>query len=264
MSVTLETIRNRDVVLVVGPAWALGVAVSPRSEDAAHMNPETALPVMDSNHHLLAVVDGPMFEECGSRGGYANTDCESLNYLVFDPKANANAPSKHPGDGCIIGFDGEGVGFARRGGVKLPTDKVAIQGFPTLVFDGHVVASNTGSNSEQNWRAALVLMNDGRIALAATARRLDMVAFAQALVAAGAKAATYTDGGGSTALRARDGGLLTGSAENRRVASFVALYDSDRYGTQGSILRWVALAVLGLAVGAAVGALTDAGDAEAA
>jgi len=241
----------------------LRIAATPRG---AGFVPQTAAQVAAAGY--AAVLNGPMFSLCSGESArvaqdhpgctgnctYQYTQCESLDYAHVDAGAGIYAAGDNPGRGIVLAVvDGRGV--ASTGGVPSSA-AVAVQLYPALVAEG--VAQNTsagGSNLETVWRSALALMGDGTFAL--VVGRMTMAGFAGALRAAGAVAAGYTDGGGSTALLAE--GTRVGSSENRPVPSWLVVGEPGGGGLGGGSAGVLALGVGALAAAAVWWALRRSG-----
>lgn len=174
----------------------------------------------------LAVIDGSMFRAVGAQNSgeadtayYRRVDRGMTNYRLLDTAAEINVASRRPRDGLTISVKPDGAVSVDSGDAVASGAAFAVQLYPPLVRNGSVVASNGGSNAQANWRAGIGVMPDGRIMFAVG--RKDMVAFARAMLTAGARDAGYTDGGGSGRI-ALVGGDTYGSTENRPVPVWIA------------------------------------------
>jgi hypothetical protein len=206
----LETIRRGALTLVAFPPSALRLALD--STAPGRVKYKRASEVLASRPSALAVLDGPMYGPGGR-----------LLYKHFDKAAGVDEPGVNPGRGVIIRVleNGTAVASSEARPTDLPAPgaaRVAVQLQPELVRDGRAVASGKGNLSERVWRAALCILADGRLAFAVMVA--SMPDFAAALVAAGATAAGYTDGGGSGEITLRSGERY-GHKEDRAVASWL-------------------------------------------
>lgn len=166
------------------PASALGVEIGPA----------TAADILARRPDQFAALDGPMFDARGPQ------------YTLRDKSRGIDIASRFPTRGAIICVV-NGRAQARRGGMPMAGSTVCVQGYPSLVEAGQVVASRTHDTSLVG-RAAIVLRRDGNITLVA-ARAASMYDFAQAISdQLDAEWAIYTDGGSSTALVTREVVLL--------------------------------------------------------
>jgi len=166
-----------------------------------------------------AVLDGPMFQDLGS--GRA-----SSNFMLFDAHRSVSIPGRFPGQGGTIAvlptLDGRGRAVATSGARYPDGALVAVQGYPTLVWNrSNVVLPSV--NPEQWRRAALAILGDGRLAFVIGSG--PMHDFAERVRALGAVYAVYTDRGGSTSIAVR-GDRRYGSAENRPVAVWLGVWPS--------------------------------------
>ena len=166
------------------PASALGVEIGPAS----------AQEVLARRPDQYAVLDGPMFDSRGPQ------------YCLRDRARGIDIASRFPSRGAIICVVA-GRAQARRGGMPMAGSTVCVQGYPSLVEAGVVVATRT-RDTELVGRAAVVLRRDGNVSLVA-ARAASMFDFAEALAdQLDAEWAIYTDGGSSTALVTRETSML--------------------------------------------------------
>lgn len=183
-----------------------------------------------------AALDGPMFDTCGG-ADYASAECDVPLFLQYDTQRNVSLPGQRPGVGVLIAVV-NGAAMASRT-IQVPDGaSVAVQLYPALVDRGNPV-SPSDSTAEQ--RAALALLDDGRLAFAIGA--MSMPAFAQALIDAGAIYAGYTDGGGSTHLVTPD--RVRGASEQRRVASWLVAEGGGGATTTDVGIGLVLLAIAG-------------------
>jgi hypothetical protein len=212
------------VDLAVFPAAWLGAYARPNGPGA--LVPARAGDALAATS-AAAVLDGAMFDNCDDASKrrpteaarYAASRCARPLYGLRDAAAGLDLASAYPARGATLGVDAAGVGFARPGWSAPAGARVAVQGYPALVLDGRNVADNAaGHNGDVDWRAGLALLGDGRMLFAVG--RIDMEGLGAALVRAGARAAHYTDGGGSARLATADHDW-TGSAEDRPVATWL-------------------------------------------
>lgn len=177
------------------PASALGVEIGPAS----------AQEVLARRPDQYAVLDGPMFDARGPQ------------YCLRDRKRGVDIASRFPSRGAIICVVA-GRAQARRGGMPMAGSTVCVQGYPSLVEAGVVVATRS-RDTELVGRAAVVLRRDGNVSLVA-ARAASMFDFAEALAdQLDAEWAIYTDGGSSTALVTRETEML--DLARRRLPSWI-------------------------------------------
>ena len=164
-----------------------------------------------------AILDGPMWSNRRLDG----TSGAAPLFRLLDTAGRVDVPSQRAGEGVTLSVV-EGVASARRTDAVAPGASVAVQGWPPLIVEGEVVATDVGSNAERVGRAAWALMGDGRVGLFA-ARASAMRAFAVELRALGAVAAGYTDGGSSTYLRGRAAPFDPVTAPAPRVFAWLVL-----------------------------------------
>ncbi len=177
--------------------------------------PETAVALLAARPDLRVVSAGAMFDGRG------------LQYGALDGHSKRYVPSRFPNRGATISVR-RGVATAA-GGWAAPTGStVAWQGYPALVRSGRNVASRT-IDAERVGRCAAGIDRDGMLVIA-SATRMSMYDFAEALIAAGVVEAAYSDGGGSTLFLKRDGGgpwvrQADSNLTSRPLASFLAAVD---------------------------------------
>lgn len=173
-----------------------------------------------------AVLDGPMFSVCSGQPSspnpaqqYAASRCDELLYLHYDATAGLSVPSSLPSAGATLSVDAAGVVTWHRGATPADRARVAIQLNPVLVWDSDVQSTSSGgSNLDRVQRAALVQLEDGRLAFVTGAGTL--AGFASSLGSIRVRYAGYTDGGGSTRLATRE--RWFGANENRPVPTWLA------------------------------------------
>ena len=173
MTIDLHTVR-------IDPSW-LRVVLPPR--------PLTAVQAVAQRPKLRGLLAGAMF------------DARGLQYGALDGASGRLVPSRFPARGITLSVV-KGVARAAEGWRPAPGATVAWQGYPTLVRGGRNVASHA-IDTERVGRCAVAILAGGDLVLA-TATRAGMWEFAEALRAAGAVEAAYSDGGGSTVLLSRD------------------------------------------------------------
>jgi phosphodiester glycosidase len=169
-----------------------------------------------------AALNGPQYDLCNG-GTDATSQCDIVDFLQFDGSRGVNDPGTRPGQGITISIV-NGTPQVMPGGVMTPGASVAVQLWPPLVTGGQNV-TNASLNTDVVWRSALCVMNDGSMAFAVG--MMAMSDFADALVAAGAVTAGYTDGGGSSSLVVP--GAVVGSSEGRRVASWLVVNQGNPF-----------------------------------
>jgi hypothetical protein len=179
-----------------------------------------------------AVLDGSMFDHRGV-------------HMQLDRAAGIWVPGNWSGGQGGTLYVQDGVARVVRGKVVPPGASVAMQLSPELVRDGVEVHSD-GADEGNAWRAAAGVLRDGRVFFAVAKGGNEN--FARRLLAEGAWGATYSDGGGSTALLVGDGPRI-GDPENRRVAVWIL----DRGPGAGDALLTLGALAGGLAAGAALG-----------
>jgi len=171
-----------------------------------------------------AALNGPMFDGVPSD---QNATYDVIDFLHYDPAGGVNLAGRNPNEGMTIWTDGTAA-YASPGGQVPASATVAIQTYPTLVQGGQsVVDTSIPSNGTAEWRSAIAILQDGRVAFAVGA--VTMGQLAQALIAAGATDAGYTDGSYSTALATP--GNTTGPTPHRAVASWILALPPDASST---------------------------------
>lgn len=235
-------IERKDIAglqYVIFPASQLGLFARPVSGGFMPIGPMEVLALSGGE----AALNGPMFDVCsgqdlpaGNAAHYAASVCDKLAYKHYDPRAGLNAAGTSLFAGMTFSVTPRGVSVLP--GSEFPPDaKVSVQTFPILLQDGVNRASTSEVNNHPEWRSALALMPDGRLAFVAGIGTLH--GFADAIAQAGVKYAGYTDGGGSTAM-VTPNGKIGGQGEHRRVPSWLIVRPAEsRKGV------WV---VLGLVV----------------
>lgn len=165
-------------VLRIFLATQFGVYAPPRPVGA-----DAALVATDAD----AVLDGAMFDATG------------LRFAALDRAGGVDRAGRLAtrGQGLVVFVRADRAGVA--GAVPRDAD-VAVQLYPALVRDGAVVASSR-VNTHREWRAALCVLDDRRLAFAVG--RGAMRPFAVTLQRAGCRHAGYTDGGRSAVLATR-------------------------------------------------------------
>lgn len=215
-----QILNPPGLTMIAFPPAGLGVVIP--------SNPITAETLFRGHPDVVVAIDGPMFDYCpGQPRDYDRYQCGVVRYSMFDAGRNVNAPG-------YSSTANEGVTFSLRGGAlsaasgrrPAPGASVAIQMYPGLVENGAIAIRRRteGPDAQPNWRVAMGLLRDGRAFFAHG--RKTMYEFAEALLAAGAVWAGYTDGGGSASLvlRRADGGLAGSDPDDprgRRVPSWI-------------------------------------------
>lgn len=218
-----EVLRAGDTVLVVFPPAWLGVELDDTDSDKRTAErPETLRQVIGRLPRVVAAVDGPMFDEPGA--GYDRYERTRVVYRYLDKRRGVDVASLHPERGATLSVTPDGRASWARGAREVAGATFAVQGYPELLRDGENVA-NPSRDTERTGRAALLLLDDGRVGFAVG--RAGMRAFAESLrTLRGVKVtqAVYTDGGGSTALAVRGVGsslLVSVGLDSRRVPAYV-------------------------------------------
>lgn len=153
-----------------------------------HGAPKRLAQVVADHPRAALVVNGPMFDS-GARP----------RFLLLDRASGLRTPSSEPDEGVTIWTDG-GRAHGAYGGHAPDAATAAVQGWPSLVVDGRVTASDTGTNAERVWRPGIGVTADGRVMVVALVGT--MTALAERMRAEGAVFAGYLDGGSSTQLEA--------------------------------------------------------------
>lgn len=112
------------------------------------------------------------------------------------------------------------------GSQEQPGSSFAVQGYPSIVYQGRNVA-NPDVDAQHVGRAAIIALSDGRVAFAIDTT--GMHAFGRSLLAlrmangAYVTDAVYSDGGGSTALALRENGrdVVARGMNARRLPAYV-------------------------------------------
>jgi hypothetical protein len=178
VSVTLETVG--PFYLATFPASWLRVRYGARRSLAA-------LQAEAPGAHLA--LDGPMFNGAG----------RVTEWTLRDRTTGVDLTGSRRAEGLYLSVAGDRATMAR---APLEGAAVVVQTWPPLLEGGRVVATNTGTNAERVWRAAIGVMADGRVC--AAVRQADVLTFARDLAAHGVSSAGYTDGGSSTVLWTRE------------------------------------------------------------
>lgn len=179
VSVILETVG--PFYLATFPATWLRVRYGARRSLAALQAEAPAA-------HLA--LDGPMFNGAG----------RVTEWTLRDRAGGVDLTGSRRTEGLYLAVENGRATMGR----AAPSSgaAVVVQTWPPLLEAGRVVATNTGTNAERVWRAALGIMGDGRVC--AAVRQADVVTFARDLAAHGVSSAGYTDGGSSTVLWTRE------------------------------------------------------------
>lgn len=201
----------RDVVLVAFPATWLGFELDESDGNPATAErPETGRQVLARMPRVVALLDGAMFELPGGGTDYAHASGARLLYRYLDRRRGIDRPTRYPDRGATLSVTPDGHATMMDGAREVIGATFAAQGYPEVIRAGRVEAS-AERNTDAVGRAALCLLDDGRVAFAVG--RASMRAFGEALLGLSGvrvRDAVYTDGGGSTtlALRGEGGGLV--------------------------------------------------------
>lgn len=182
-----------------------------------------------------AAINGPMASFC--YGPADGPDCRTLDFLHYSRSSGLLAPLTlrlrtagglevrgTPGVGLVLSIVRDWTSVrAEMDHAANPAADLAVQGYPSLTFDGRNV-TNREVNNDRVWRSGVGLMPDGRVMLAVAVN--SMWGFAEQFIAAGARRAVYTDGGGSTVLGF--GNQRIGSTVDRSVASWITVMTIPR------------------------------------
>jgi hypothetical protein len=236
--VTTERIESNGLILLAFHPMELGLYADVRSGNRAV--PHTAAEALYASG-AEAVLDGPMFEKCDPSRSYLEQACGIPSYRHFD-LSSVDIPTSYPNRGVTISVLQNGNTQAVTGSAVPPNARVSVQLYPELVRNGRVVGTRDDGPAS---RAALAVLRDGRMAFVVS-QPMSMPEFSEALVAAGALYAGYTDGGGSTSLQTT--GFYAGSREHRRVITWLVAKARPSPSAGSGLIAAVALT-------AAVGAL---------
>lgn len=202
----------RDLVLVAFPPSWLGIEAEDRDGNRATAeNPETGRELLTRLPRAVALIDGPMFDP-EDTSDYTRYQRARLLYRYLDRRRGITVPTRYPERGATLSVDPQGRVTVLDGAREAEGAVFAVQGYPEVVRNGRVEASER-ADSNATGRAALCALSDGRVAFAIA--RCGMAEFGRALLAlrldggATVRDAIYTDGGGSTTLALRgEGGAL--------------------------------------------------------
>lgn len=203
--------------MAIGLPAQLGLVTYPRG-------PRTTAQMMASESGVIAAVDGPMFSKCsGQPSGYDSYTCGVVEYRHLDASKGVDVATSHNARGMLLAVKG-GAAYALRGGTEHPETDVAVQLYPSMVWEGRNEGS-TSNDTNATIRAAAGILADGRV-FVAVAEPMGIRAMADVLIRMGATHAGYTDGGGSGALFVRAQGATPEVRYNttgRRVVSWITL-----------------------------------------
>lgn len=213
--------------------------------------PETAADVWRRESRAVALIDGPMFRPADGLP-YDRSQQSALDYRYLDTARRIDVPTRYPERGATLSVTASGETAMMRGAAELREATFAVQGYPEILRAGENVA-NPNRDADDNKRAALVRLSDGRVGFAISRSGVhalgELLRRARAANGATIPDAVYTDGGGSMALALRGAGGRDLVAENmtgRRLPVFLlAVPPVGGEGTTGR--RWWA------AVGGAAG-----------
>jgi hypothetical protein len=175
----------------------------------------------------LAAPDGPEFGVCDVHNhGYPSYQCGYPQERVYDAGRGVAADGERSNSGITVSVIGGQVQVTR-GAQTIPGAKVSVQLYPSLLENGDIVTSNSGSNADAVGRAALAVISPTRLAFV-VANAMPMVEFARSIRDnLGASYAGYTDGGGSTALVTPGQTYLGSTGERRRVPTWLVVNGSS-------------------------------------
>ena len=227
----LEMKHQYGIHLALFQPSRLGLVVAPTSNPGQTI-PMRGVGALALDHAAVLAANGPMFDNCSGQpslppgnAAYAASHCSVLRYRGVDRSRSINAPGT-PGaslDGMTISVVG-GRAVATVANVVPPGASVAVQLYPALLSNGHVLAT-ADRDTDRVQRAGLFIMADGRLGLA-MGPGLSMLSFANAAKLNGALSGGYTDGGGSARWALRDG-TWYGASEDRPVASWIVIRDNS-------------------------------------
>lgn len=152
-------------------------------------------------------------------------------FLLRDTATGINIPSSVLDQGATVWVK-DGVAGGAYGGSAPAGASVAIQGWPSLVVNGTVTATNTGTNSERDTREGIGVTSDGRILVVHVLGT--MTDLANRMRDAGATTAAYLDGGSSSQLRAVTSAGIVRRDSPRAVGIPTYIYAVPPSGTQGN------------------------------
>ncbi len=158
-------------------------------------------------------------------------------FLLRDRAAGLDRPSSVPDEGATI-WVRDGVAHGNYGGIAPDDAPVAVQGWPSLVVDGDVTATNVGTNAERDWRVGIGVDAAGRVLVVFLIGT--MVALAERMRREGAIVAAYLDGGSSLGL----GGDGV-SRESPRVVPVPSWIYAEPPASRPSPYLWAGAAVCG-------------------
>lgn len=217
----------RDLVLLAFDARWLGIEADDTDGNRATAErPETGRDVLARMPNAVALIGGPMFTPEDS-SNYAQYQRARLLYRYLDRRRNITVPTRHPERGATLSVDAIGRVTVLDGAREVDGAVWAVQGYPEVVRDGRLEASDRVDTNVEG-RAALCALSDGRVAFAIA--RSGMADFGRALLAlrlegdARVRDAIYTDGGGSTCLALRGTGgelIVAHGLEGRRLPAYL-------------------------------------------
>lgn len=207
--------------------------------------PVTAAQAIASSPGAAAALDGVMFENCDPLGrGYGESSCGDPDYLLIDRWSGLYEPSRYPSRGGTLSVVGRRC-VAMDGDSVAGGAAVAVQAYPALVRRGEARRFGDARSMQRVWRAAVGSAAGGSRVLMAVAL-MSLGDFASWCADIGGEDVFYTDGGGSCRMQ-WSGGAWVGSAENRRVPSFLVW----RPGPQLRPAQYAAIGAVVAAIGAA-------------
>lgn len=213
----------------------------------------TAPQLLAEHPDVFMAAAAPMYSRTGS------FSCPGPCTLLFDSRTGVNfpgAPQVQDSGVTISIVNGQAV--AKQGATKVPGATVAVQGWPSLVWNG-VPTRKTNRYSSV---AGLGLLRDGNLLYIVGASG-SFAELADEFVRHGAVAALYTDASASAALYLRDGGWqgvhAGGSPSGPRLPGWIVASGAAPLDASGNPLSALPLAtkvvVALLAVGITGGAL---------
>lgn len=162
-----------DATVVLFPATWLHVMAGPA---------RTSAEVFEAIPSAELAVNGPMY-----------ATATGPQYLLRDRSQGVAIPSTRPTEGATVWVDAEGRAVGAYGTPVPESAVVAVQGWPSLVVDGAITATNTGTNIERVRRVGIGATADGSVLIVGLVGT--MVTLASRMRAEGALVAAYLDGG---------------------------------------------------------------------
>lgn len=217
----------RELLLLAFDARWLGIECEDTDGNRATAErPEKGREVLSRLPNAVALIGGPMFTPEDNRD-YARYERARLLYRYLDRRRNITVPTRHPERGATLSVDSVGRVTVLDGAREVEGAVWAVQGYPEVVREGRLEASDRVDTNVEG-RAALCALSDGRVAFAIA--RCGMADFGRALLAlrmegdAKVRDAIYTDGGGSTCLALRGTGgelVVAHGLDGRRLPAYL-------------------------------------------